>query len=122
MKKETRVWLNKAEEDLDTAKFNFKGEKYEPAIFFCQQSAEKAMKAALLEHGGELVKTHDLVLLANKLKAPKDVIEHAKELTFAYTYTRYPDLPEIKDIKERAEEFLNYAESVIEWIKKSLQN
>jgi len=122
MKKETKEWINKAEDDLDSAKFNFSGGKYEVAIFLCQQAAEKAMKALLIEKRKELIKTHDLFLLANKLKAPKDIIEHAKELTLAYTYVRYPGAPEIKDIEGRTKSFLDYADGVIKWIKKSLQN
>ncbi len=39
------------------------------------------------------------MLLARKLNTPESIIKHAKELTLAYIYTRYPDVPEIKGIK-----------------------
>jgi len=114
--------MEKAEEDLDTAMFNFSGRRYKASAFFCQQAAEKALKALLLKRGKGLIKTHDLVVLARKSNAPKVILEHAKELTLAYTYARYPDVPEIKNIKRKAKIFLDYAQSVIEWTKKSLRD
>ncbi len=122
MKKETKEWIEKAKEDLDTANFCFKGKRFEVAIFFSQQAAEKAMKALLLEKTGKIIKTHDLVLLSKKLDAPEKIIEHAKELTLAYTYVRYPGIPRIKNIKKKSRAFLDYAEGVIKWIKESLQS
>ena len=80
------------------------------------------MKALLLERENELIKVHDLVMLAKKINVPSSMVEHAKELTLAYTYTRYPDMPEIKDLKGKARAFLGYAEKVIEWTRKSLRS
>ena len=67
MKEEVRKWFKKAKEDLNSAGYNFEGSKYDVAMFLCQQSAEKAFKALLIERTNELVKTHDLVFLAKKL-------------------------------------------------------
>lgn len=120
MKEEAKGWLKKAEEDLDAAKYNFGGGKHAVSIFLCQQAAEKALKALFLERKNELIKTHDLVLLAKNLKAPKEIAEHAKDLTLAYTYTRYPDVPEIKEIRYKNKIFLDYVGGVIEWVKKEL--
>lgn len=120
MKQEIRNWLAKAKEDFDAAKYNFEGGKYAVSIFLCQQAAEKALKALFLERKNELIKTHDLVLLAKNLKAPKEITEHAKDLTLAYTYTRYPDVPEIKEIRHKSRTFLDYVGSVIKWTEKEL--
>lgn len=89
-------------------------------MFLCQQAAEKAMKAVMLEREGEIIKIHDLVILAKKVNAPEEIIQNAKELTLAYTYTRYPDLPKINDAKGKSKVFLDYAKKVIEWAKESL--
>lgn len=120
MKDETRGWLKKADEDLDAAKYNYAGEKHAVSIFLCQQAAEKALKALFLERKDELIKTHDLVLLSKNLNAPKEITDHAKDLTMAYTYTRYPDVPEIKGIKYKNKIFLDYVGGVILWVKKQL--
>lgn len=120
MKEEAKGWLQKAEEDLDAAKYNFEGAKYAVSIFLCQQAAEKALKAVVLERKNELIKTHDLVLLAKNVKAPKEIAEHAKDLTLAYTYTRYPDVPEIKEILHKNKMFLEYVAGVVIWAKKEL--
>ncbi len=60
------------------------------------------------------------MLLAKKLKAPKNIMESAKELAPAYTYSRYPDMPEIKDIDLKAKIFADYAEGIIKWAKKQI--
>ena len=73
-KLEIDAWIKKAREDLSTAKYNFDGEKYEAAAFFAQQSAEKSLKSVYLKLFKELIKTHDLVLLARKIDAPKEFL------------------------------------------------
>ncbi len=120
MKKETKEWLNKALEDLKVSIHLYKAKLWNPSMFHGQQAVEKAFKALLLERTDTIIKTHDLVLLANKLKAPENIVQHTKELTLAYTYSRYPDMPEIKNIKAKAKIFLKYAKDVIKWVKKQL--
>ncbi len=55
--------------DLLTAKGNVEIKKYFATAFFCQQAAEKALKALSLEKLREPVKSHDLLSLARKIKA-----------------------------------------------------
>ncbi|MBI4210017.1 MAG: HEPN domain-containing protein [Candidatus Diapherotrites archaeon] len=118
---EFQAWIKKAKEDLAAARFNMEGGFHDVSIFFSPQAAEKALKALLLKEGKELIKTHDLVTLATIADAPAELIEHAKALTLAYTYTRYPGLPQIKGLRQKAEIFLNYAEDVVKWTEKSLR-
>ncbi len=56
MRKEIENWWRQAEEDFDTAKFNFRGGKHKYADFLCQQAVEKAFKALLLKKTGKIRK------------------------------------------------------------------
>ena len=117
---EYKIWFEKAEQDFDTAKYNLEGGKIEAGLFFLQQSAEKALKAFNIKLNKELIKTHDLVLLARKVKAPQDIENFCKELTAIYQYTRYPDVSNEELNPEEVEKFQKYSEEIIKWVKKNL--
>ena len=117
---EHKDWLKKADEDLDTAKFNITGGKISSGIFFLQQSAEKSLKAMYIKKFKTLFRTHDLEILAKRLKAPRQILEYCSELNPAYQYTRYPDIPQQKDINLRINDFIKYTEEIIKWVKKSI--
>ena len=113
-------WIKKAEEDFETAKYNLDGGKTNAGFFFMQQSAEKVLKAFYIKKFKKLFKTHDLFILAKKLNAPKEIVEYCKKLTPAYQYTRYPDIVQVKELEEFEEDFLNYCEEIIKWVKKNI--
>ena len=92
MKGEIKNWQDSSKKDFDTAKYLFDGRKYEESAFFCQQAVEKVLKALLLKKTKELLKIHDLVLLAKKVNAPKEIIISCSKITPAYIDSRYPDL------------------------------
>ena len=117
---EYKDWLKQAEKDLDTAKYNLDGNKTEAGFFFLQQSAEKALKAIYIKKFKELLKVHDLVILAKKLNAPKQILEYCTKLTPAYQYTRYPDVSKVDDLKEVQDDFILYSEEIIKWCKENL--
>ncbi len=118
-------WMMQAESDLDSAKYNFKGKKYDVAAYLCQQSIEKGLKALCLKKNNELLKIHDLVKLGSIIHAPKQIISICNDLNPIYAEDRYPDFSEVipakkfsdKDIKQ----FLKKAERAIKWIKKNLK-
>jgi HEPN domain-containing protein len=62
MKRETRKWVHKAEDDWEAARQL--GDRKPPlrdtACFHCQQAAEKYLKALLQESGAAIPKIHDL--------------------------------------------------------------
>ncbi|MDP4039911.1 MAG: HEPN domain-containing protein [Candidatus Pacearchaeota archaeon] len=120
MEKEYKLWMKKAEEDLDTAKYNFEGKKFSASLFFSQQAAEKALKAFNIKINKELIKTHDLSLLARKVNAPVEIENLCKSLSPAYQSTRYPDIIQKNDMKDEAKELLKSAEEIVEWAKKKL--
>jgi|SRR3989344_342740 len=118
--KEYEQWLAKAKEDFETARYNLQGSKWEAGIFFLHQAAEKALKSLYIKKQKELIKTHDLVLLARKVRAPKEIIERCKHLTPTYQYTRYPDVVKAEDLEKEAETFLTDAREVLAWVQKEI--
>lgn len=120
MKVETKRWIKRAEEDLDTAKILFNNKKFEGAAFYCQQAAEKALKAFSLEKTNTLRKIHDLVELGKEAGIPEEILTRLKELTLAYVYSRYPDVNQVINLKRRVSEFLKTSEETIRWVKKNL--
>lgn len=120
MQNETKKWLAQAKHDLSNAQFNFDGDRFDLAAFLCQQAAEKALKAVYIKKHKALRKTHDLVLLGREVGLPENMLQYCKELTPAYTYTRYPDIIEMENIAELAKIFLRYSKEVIAWAEKIL--
>ncbi len=117
MASDSAKWLAKAKQELRAAKYNFEGGEFEVAAFLCQQAAEKALKAIYIKKFSDLTKTHDLVFLAREAGAPEKLVEFCRELAPAFVYTRYPDVIEVGDMKQVAEEFISYAEEVVKWVE-----
>ncbi|MGD1071108.1 MAG: HEPN domain-containing protein [Bryobacteraceae bacterium] len=61
---ETRGWVRRAEDDLRAAAALIAAELPAEALYHCQQSAEKYIKAFLTRHQKPFRKTHDLRELA----------------------------------------------------------
>ncbi|MDI6806968.1 MAG: HEPN domain-containing protein [Candidatus Aenigmarchaeota archaeon] len=118
--KEVEEWLKRAEKDLDDAKFSLEGKRFELASFLSQQAIEKALKTLYLKKFNKIKKIHDLVILGRSVNLPKKFIKECKEITAAYTYTRYPEIPRVKNIESSARRFVKQAEVIISWIKRQL--
>ena len=94
---EAKAWMVKAWRDLEIARRAATGEPpfYDIAVYHCQQSAEKAVKAFLVHHGKAYEKTHDievLVDLASEIKADFDKLTDAADALTPYaTRFRYPN-------------------------------
>lgn len=120
MKEETRNWLKKAEEDLGTAEDCLKIKRFHASAFFSQQAAEKALKALQIEKLGRFDKVHDLLTLADSVKATKGVVDCCIKLNPYYTITRYPDVE--KSVKEQLVKGLpSTSKRVVEWAKQILK-
>lgn len=116
---DTKKWVSISQRDLDVAEYNLKGEKFEAAAFYSQQSAEKSLKAVYIKKFDALIKVHDLVLLARKVEASEELISLCKTLTSYYVETRYPGLSD--DVLEsEAAEAVNIAKKVLSWSKQNL--
>ncbi len=98
MKRQTAMWVRKAEEDWSGA--NALAAQVPPlcdlVCFHCQQSAEKYLKALLQENGAHVPKTHDLRDLLNLLLPHDATLKPLRKCLrslnrFAVEY-RYPGL------------------------------
>ncbi|MBU3923445.1 MAG: HEPN domain-containing protein [Nanoarchaeota archaeon] len=116
---EVEKWINKADGDLRTAKYNLEGEMLDAAIFYSQQSAEKAFKALLIKKTSSFPWIHDLKKLAELVEAPDNIIELCSNVNPVYIISRYPNV-DGEYSKEDAEEIIRFAEEVLEWIKEKL--
>jgi len=109
MREETRIWINKAEEDFQTAGIliSVDGAPCSSICFHCQQSAEKLLKALLVEKRINVPKTHDLILLIDgyltkNIPSLIKIRPHAEMLTDYAVSARYPDFlfhPSLDDAK-----------------------
>ena len=120
MKQEVRNWFQQAKEDLDAAEYNFRGARYRIAAFLCQQAVEKAFKALLLKKTGTIRKIHDLVELGKDLDIPNHLLAQVKELTLAYIYSRYPDVKQEPNLKEKTNQFLKSSKEAVQWVEENL--
>ena len=116
-------WIFKAQEDLDTAEYLMEGDRSTSHIaFLCQQSAEKYLKAYILNHKKTLVTGHRLLALAKEAAKINPVFEEIKDacaiLGEYYVETRYPsDIPVAIDIVE-AKKLINLANEVGQLVMK----
>ncbi len=106
VREEVKKWMDKAEDDLEKAKVLFKNKKYDGTLFYCQQAAEKGLKALLINKKNRIRKIHDLVELGKEVNLPKNLLEYCKELTMAYIYSGYPDIEEERNLKAISSNFL----------------
>ena len=104
MREEVKNWLEQAQRDLDTAQYLFAGKKYKDSSFYCQQAAEKSLKAVLISKKGELIKIHDLIKLSNLAGIDPLLKNDCKELTTVYIDARYPDTNLDEYSKEETQE------------------
>ncbi len=109
-------WLEKAKEDLDVAQALYEKVFFGPAAFHCQQAAEKSPKAVYVSKFGELVKTHELCFLAEKVAMPKEMLSSCERLSSFFLNPRYPGFRE-KISHDDAEMALKDARGVFEWAK-----
>lgn len=121
MRKEIENTLKQAREDFDTAKAIIKIEKYFASAFFSQQAAEKALKALYMIKFRELLRTHDLTELCEKLSCPDKVMKAAIKLNPSYVVTRYVNaangVPANMHDEEVATAQLNNASIILKWVE-----
>jgi len=110
-------WIGKAEEDLETATYLIERSENH-AAFLLQQSAEKAMKASLLDNRGEYPFIHDLVELGKEVGVPEKFLDSFSELNPVYYATRYPDSTDQK--VENVESLENEVRVFLEWTRERL--
>lgn len=96
MRELTKEWLEYAEHDLYSAHLLSESSRppFEVIAYHCQQSAEKSLKAILIENGIPLPKTHDLGILCELVSLSySDILnclEDCDRLTPYGIVSRYP--------------------------------
>lgn len=120
-----KQWIQIANDDILVANqlLNYDNIYPRSICFHCQQSAEKYLKAYLVYFDLDIIRTHDLVTLINKLiekdKKLLDFIESASVLTPYAISARYLDdfesisEDEAKEALILANEIKNYIQSQI---------
>lgn len=123
MKEESKKWWKVAIDDLETSKYNLKGNKLAAAALYAQQSVEKGLKTLLLHKNLSLEKTHDIVKLSILASAPNKIRKICAQIQPVYFESRYPDRAEFDEFDDNAyiSELVKKAQEVIEWIKKKLE-
>ena len=124
MKKETKLWLDYANESYEDSLYNWKGHRYGNTAFCCQQALEKILKAILVEKGILPPKSHDLIRLVKlaKLKLNAKQAEELNALTRHYFIVRYPDLNrKFYRNKKVTEKALNMLKEYYIWFQKELK-
>lgn len=102
-KKEVDEWLKIAGEDYNAAVFlkNMKPVPFEIICFHCQQSAEKYLKAFLVQQGILIIKTHNLDLIIKGCmgidKRFVDIKMNCIRLSDYAVEVRYPYRSELND-------------------------
>lgn len=119
--KEIRQWLIKAEHDLGSARWLLTGDApfLDTAVYHCQQTAEKALKAYLTLRDTPFQKVHDLTALIEQCEGLDRTFEQIRDaceiLTPYATAFRYPgDVlePDLSDV----EEALRLAKIVLDFV------
>ncbi len=115
-------WLNTAEDDLQTAEILFEQKVYYASAFYCQQAAEKSLKAVYINRLRKASISHNLISTAMELKAPETIVSACKKLNPHYIQSRYPDaanaIPKEAYEAGQVEELLEKAKGVFEWSEK----
>ena len=118
-----RSWLTKAASDLRSARVLGSADDppLDTAIYHCQQTAEKAVKAFLVSKEISPEKTHDIrkLTLEAAVHEPRfnEVMDMAVALTpYAWEF-RYPDdLAETYPTREEFDEALQHAQAIYDFV------
>jgi len=119
-------WLEKAKHNLDSAYLNHRHGGYtDTTCYFTHQTVEIVLKAFLVYYSIRFKKIHILPTLLEACKAKdkefQQFEEDCKILNNYYVETKYPlDLP-TNYPKEQAEEAIEKAEEIFEFVKGKLE-
>lgn len=95
------TWLEFADYDLKTAKWNLEGKIFTSACYASQQAAEKALKALILTNEKVIPKVHSLDRLMSELKilglGISNIEKEAQELDKYYISTSVNSLRKNSD-------------------------
>jgi HEPN domain-containing protein len=97
---------------------------YFASVFFAQQAAEQALRAANVQKLQKVPRGHNLIQMCNALEAPLEVMNSAAELNPEFLATRNPEavsgVPAQNYDRKSARLHLRCAQTIVDWIKASL--
>ncbi|MBI3893865.1 MAG: HEPN domain-containing protein [Candidatus Wallbacteria bacterium] len=119
---DAELWWKQGVRDLETARHCRQSGDHYAAAFFCQQSAEKALKGIYIELKRESSGPgHSLVFLGKQLGADRELLTFFRELNAEYVATRYPDaangLPHENYDDSISERLIAGVEKVLTWLE-----
>ncbi len=125
MRSDAELWWKQAVRDLETARHCREAGDYYATAFFCQQSAEKALKAFYIESKLESSGPgHSLVYLGRETGVPREQLTFLRELNPEYIVSRYPDaangLPHENYDDAIAKRLLEGVAEVLKWIESQI--
>jgi len=120
-------WLEFANYDLKTAKWDLRGKIYTSSCYAAQQAAEKSIKALILSNGKIIPKVHSLDRLLSELKKSginTSLIEkEAQVLDKYYISARYPGQyggPEGLYDESDARSAITATKSILQFVKNKI--
>jgi len=124
-----KYWLDLAQEDIHVARVLLNGGKMLYAGFICHLSAEKGLKAVIVNMGDDVIppKTHDLVKLAKQSgiymkmdDEQKDFLELLLPLNIEARYPSYKGSIAASLDESNSKKILIRTEALLAWIKQQL--
>ncbi|MDQ2800706.1 MAG: HEPN domain-containing protein [Armatimonadota bacterium] len=110
-----------AKSDLATAVTLLDAGIYYAAVFFGQQTAEKALRAACILRLQKNPRGHNIITSANALHAPLEIMNAAAELNADFLTSRSVEsaegVPAHLYDRETAQRHLDAAKAILEWVR-----
>lgn len=121
-------WINKSEEDFNTATKMFESGIYDWSLFVAHLALEKILKSAWIKHNEKSnpPKIHNLVTLAKKsnIRLTQEQMKNYLLINNFHLEARYQDYKDdFKKIatKEFARQYLNIIKKEYQWIKSRMK-
>jgi HEPN domain-containing protein len=119
-------WLDVAQYDLESARYNFNTGRWVYVALMCQQAIEKLIKGLYIIYNNDNVpRIHNIGLLIKKFETKlnkeisKELYLFFDELTLYYITRRYPDYKKKISLsvdKNKAQSILTRSEEVFKWL------
>ena len=110
-----------AKSDLATAGTLLDAGIYYAAVFFSQQAAEKSLRAACIVRLQKNPRGHNVIVSANALHAPLEIMNAAAELNADFLTARSVEaaegVPAHMYDRESAQRHLDAAKAISEWVR-----
>jgi HEPN domain-containing protein/predicted nucleotidyltransferase len=116
-------WLERAERDWGMMQFALSQGWLPEAAYHLQQAVEKWLKAFLLHHGWQLVRTHDLEALLREALQHEPSLQQYQGMcqrVGKFIAARYPGLADPPTGEELRREWIPQAERLREFVRKAL--